>query len=359
MLCLKAKQLTKTGLKSIYECKFKCIPSHLVQPAAVYAGCQEHLEMNAEERRVWLATILRHSSTGDRFSPGPPVPATCTSLCYSCVCASFGMQRSFFYRVRRATKGGDRQMKHKAFGGRRVNGHGCDPDALLQWLIAYAKRSGDFMPDFEQIHLPDYKWTYVHLKAENELQSIGLKILTYQHFRRLVKSALPHIKIRKFKRFTKCTQCKKLDMECMKHAASSAKGIFWRQKKEEHIQWETRERAKYTKHREESTHADTKHKSICISIDGMDHSKTSCGRMAREDKETEKNVKLETHVTGALAHGRSPSAYAYTWYDRFPSGSDVVTTILVDVLRRVQEKEPLPPRLNLWLDNCWRENKNR
>ena len=44
---------------------------------------------------------------------------------------------------------------------------------------------------------------------------------------------------------------------------------------------------------------------------------------------------------------------------RFPSGSDVVATVLLNTLGRIQENEKLPPKLNLWLDNCWRENKNR
>ena len=96
-----------------------------------------------------------------------------------------------------------------------------------------------------------------------------------------------------------------------------------------------------------------------MSIDGMDHSALATPKLARVDKTLAGVEKIETHLTGVLVHGREPNALCYTWADCFPSGSDVVATVMLDTFAKLQEKEELPPKLYLWLDNCWRENKNR
>lgn len=49
---------------------------------------------------------------------------------------------------------------------------------------------------------------------------------------------------------------------------------------------------------------------------------------------------------------------AYIWLDRFPGGSDPIITILLDIISRAL-LQPSVKVLYLWLDNCWRENKNR
>lgn len=132
---------------------------------------------------------------------------------------------------------------------------------------------------------------------------------------------------------------------------------YWTGVHDKHIAWETKEREAYAKHITKAKDPETKHKCLTIAIDSMDHSKTSLPGRARDDKKTEKGAKLHTHLTGVLIHGRTPGALCFTWHDRFPAGSDVVTTILLDALSRIDG--PLPPTLNLWLDNCWRENKNK
>ena len=91
----------------------------------------------------------------------------------------------------------------------------------------------------------------------------------------------------------------------------------------------------------------------------MDHSKTDVPNQVVCDKDTEQEEPLHTHLTGVKVHGRDPGVLCYTWHDRFPAESNVVITILLDTLKRLEEQGPLPPTLNLWFDNCWRENKNK
>lgn len=96
-----------------------------------------------------------------------------------------------------------------------------------------------------------------------------------------------------------------------------------------------------------------------MSVDNMDNGKTSIPRLHRYNKDTDGKERLGTHLTGILLHGRPNPIYAYTWYERFPAGSDSVVTILARALNETVKDKPLPPTLYLHLDNCWRENKNR
>ena len=58
-------------------------------------------------------------------------------------------------------------------------------------------------------------------------------------------------------------------------------------------------------------------------------------------------------------HGRKNPVYAYTWFERFPTGSDSIATIVCNALQETLKEGPLPPVLYLHMDNCSRENKNR
>jgi hypothetical protein len=98
---------------------------------------------------------------------------------------------------------------------------------------------------------------------------------------------------------------------------------------------------------------------LSMSVDGMDNGKTSIPRLSRENKDTDGKERLGTHLTGVLMHGRKNPIRAYTWYDRFPTGSDSVLTIICHALCDEAKISRLPPTLFLQLDNCWRENKNR
>jgi hypothetical protein len=98
---------------------------------------------------------------------------------------------------------------------------------------------------------------------------------------------------------------------------------------------------------------------LSMSVDGMDNGKTSIPRLSRENKNTDGKERLGTHLTGVLMHGRKHPIRAYTWFDRFPTGSDSIISIICQALCDEARISRLPPTLYLQLDNCWRENKNR
>ena len=175
-------------------------------------------------------------------------------------------------------------------------------------------------------------------------------------FRNLKKNDLPYIKVRKVKRFAKCKECSRFKEEMDKTNGAARETL--RHELDAHIEWQFREREKYYKHRFKARMFPQKY--MTMSVDGMDNGKTSIPRTHRDDKDTDKAThKLGIHLTGVLMHGRKDPVRAYTWYDRFPTGSDSVASIICHALKETAKDAPLPPVLYLHLDNCFRENKNR
>lgn len=164
-----------------------------------------------------------------------------------------------------------------------------------------------------------------------------------------------YIKIRKVQRFATCSICKEFDEKIGR--STGAKRKFLLSEKNKHIEWQYRERDEETKHHFKAQRNPDKY--MFMSIDGMDNAKTDLFKFAAEDKKTDQATKFPTHLTGVVMAGRPVNNYVYTWYDRFPSGSDSVITVLLKCLHETAKKAPLPPVLYLHLDNCSRENKNR
>ena len=116
----------------------------------------------------------------------------------------------------------------------------------------------------------------------------------------------------------------------------------------------------YEKHKEKARR-DSKY--LCISIDGMDQSKTTLPHLTRTDKGSQNLWRLRTHVTGALIHGTmdySKDAIMFVNTADLPSDSNLTLDVLLSALELHMKKyNKLPEKLYLQFDNCWRENKNK
>ena len=141
----------------------------------------------------------------------------------------------------------------------------------------------------------------------------------------------------------------------------------------------------------------------CVTIihNKMDHSKTSSPHFFHKSKHMDSFMKLPVFVTGMIAHGHGDVRYAHYGLDIFPSDSNHTVGSIAKLLRdleflpkhssrelffgsrtaplftallagaemctsslppHVAEEvlaQPLPPVLNLQLDNTTRDNKNR
>ena len=95
----------------------------------------------------------------------------------------------------------------------------------------------------------------------------------------------------------------------------------------------------------------------------MDQSKTDVPNPTRIFKSIANLQKLRTHLVGVIAHsGLCPMGKNFFGsFDLFQwkHDSNLTMNILASILEIFNDRFGLPPVLNLQLDNCWRENKNR
>jgi hypothetical protein len=314
---------------------------------SIYLAKKSYYDKSPLERREFIAASFLRS----KLSTGHPCYK---ELCQKCFCRFYGISTSTFKRIVRRAKSGRRQWAH---GKQGVPSPTSSSLHGFIWIRDYSIKFGDQMPDDSTVHLPDYKWKMLHRRMSQELMNARLGAPSYTSWKKMIAEKLPHLRIRKYKRFSKCDTCAQIDQELSKSTGPTKERLELL--KAQHNNWQMREREKYYKHKRKSLMLwEGVNKCLTLSIDTMDNSKTALPAMAREPKEADKVGRLHTHVTGVMCHGyQQKNCFLYTWLDRFPSGSDVVNTIITDVLSRL--KRPLPPTLHLQMDNCWRENKNR
>jgi hypothetical protein len=102
---------------------------------------------------------------------------------------------------------------------------------------------------------------------------------------------------------------------------------------------------------------------LTVILDGMDQSKTDVPNLRRICKSTANLQRLRTHLVGVIAHsGLYPMGKAlFGYFDLFqwPHDSNLTMNIILFILGTLNTEVGIPPVLNLQLDNCWRENKNK
>ena len=121
------------------------------------------------------------------------------------------------------------------------------------------------------------------------------------------------------------------------------------------------ERRKYHLHRYKARRTPSKY--LTVILDGMDQSKTDVPNLRRICKSTANLQKLRTHLVGVIMHsGLCPMGKLFIGsFDLFQwkHDSNLTMNILLVILQLFNGRYGLPPVLNLQLDNCWRENKNK
>lgn len=335
------------GLKLRPPCCFKKIS---VDVCDIYDNMKTYQSRSRTEKRQWLASILATSSS---LTSGLPHQHP---LCRQCFCRYHGITKTFCYSILKKARAGEINFEHKGSHKKKPR---TEVMTCHAWLKTYAKSFGDVMPDSGEVHLPTFSWMLVYKCCVQDLSSHSVPPVSYPRFLKMAKDMLPHVKVRKCKRFGKCTHCSKLDDLIAKSIGETRE--FWNKKKMEHNDWQMRERQKYYDHKDKSLAAATQHKALTICIDNMDQQKSNLPHMLRPDKELEKTLPLQVHVTGVMIYGMHRfTPMVFTWFDRFPSSSNILCTILLETLSKLSKTgEKFPPTLNLHLDNCWRENKNK
>ncbi|XP_028416665.1 uncharacterized protein LOC114540736 [Dendronephthya gigantea] len=161
-------------------------------------------------------------------------------------------------------------------------------------------------------------------------------------------------------RFTKCDHCTNYKKQ-LEATMNKAKRKAIQELLDEHIERVMNERRKYHLHRYKARRSPSKY--LTIILDGMDQSKTDVPNLRRVCKSTANLQKLRTHLVGTIMHsGLCPMGKLFHgMFDLFQwkHDSNLTMNILIKLLALLNDRYGLPPILNLQVDNCWRENKNK
>jgi hypothetical protein len=225
--------------------KCSCVMGADIHQDDIYKKSVAYLRRSSDDRNQWAIEVINAGS--NNFSSGAPHNLPLCKLCfpvYHCIAP-----RTFQRRLSEVKQG-----VTEAKRGRSKRRKKSSPlDSTEPWLLHYAKRNGDNMPDVYEIHLPDYKWKWVYKKMQKDFSTRvpATACPSYDYFMKFRKTdACRHVKIRKLKRFAKCKECTNLELLIKK--ASGPQKERLRQELQDHHAWQKEERAKYYKHREKS-----------------------------------------------------------------------------------------------------------
>ncbi|KAG0581688.1 hypothetical protein KC19_3G000300 [Ceratodon purpureus] len=245
-----------------------------------------------------------------------------------------------------------------------------------------------------------WKWKNAipEINASNE--SFGLKNVSPFLLSRIRKSNFPEFDAKKpGDNFARCSKCDRFHEQRRGAIAGSSQALLWAKKLEVHLAKARAHREVYYANRRRSQ--TYPHECLTIMHDKMDHAKTASHVFSHKSKELDGLMKLPVSVTGMIAHGHADFRYAHYGLDIFPHDSNYTVGSLAKLLRDFElppkyssrelfvesrsaplfdavlqgaetcvsslqvapvvrlEGIPLPPILNVQMDNAAGDNKNR
>ena len=300
------------------------------------------------------------------------------------------MQKREIYNQHRSTLGGGHRACDRwtmnVFGIRSTNklygaktdkqlGRDCELRiAVMAWFHEILM-TADKMPDTRDYMLPapHRKAVYDWYKSDNEADPERYPLVSRTYFLAVWRENFPHVKLRKYLRFSKCCFC------VLHRAIRWSKKSTKKEKKEamarlrEHYRWIHHERA-YA--RQKQNYAITQpDKYLSIAIDGylcacvscffLDEAVGRCENLSHgvphfpELTKQDSAVRLRHHLVVAVVHGE-PAPTVYHAPENVAHDPNLTIEVLQRTLKRLEKERNgvLPKTLFLQVDNCTRENKN-
>lgn len=234
----------------------------------------------------------------------------------------------------------------------------CCPgrECIVSFLERLAEDVADLMPDTNEQHLPYFRKREVYDAFSSEYKSLygETNVPVYGYFIFVWRQLCPKIKVRKLRRFSKCTICEEIRAAIKEARANRQDTAHLKARKHVHIQSVMRERIEYRKNRERATISPC----TCASfiIDGADQSAFGLPHFCTNVKSTTGNA-MKVRLIGALQHGSPNKLLLMTLTEEYETGANHIVQALHVCLN--SHEGDLPDHLYLQLDNCTRENKNR
>ncbi len=319
-----------------------------------------------------------------------------------------GINRATYYRYKDQARSGMRAEQHGNLGLKKPRTHTLQATATLRILL---ENSADHMP--HKAHtmesgekvvskcLPSsWRWNETLPEINQVNAQFNLPNVSASGLCKIRHDSFPEYNAKApGDNFSRCGQCDKLKQLKAACSRGSRAQELWCKKLAVHTAGQRAHRELYYGNRTMSEKYPDK--VVTIIHDKMDHSKTASPHFSHKNKAVDSFMKLPIAVTGMIAHGHGDIKYAHYGLDIFPGdsnhtvgsiakllrdlesppkyssrelftkgrssplfdalleGSEVCEASLPPPQRELVPATPLPPVLNLQLDNCCGDNKNR
>nr|PNR45284.1 hypothetical protein PHYPA_015055 [Physcomitrium patens] len=319
-----------------------------------------------------------------------------------------GVSEATFYRYQAYVKANREARDHGNTRLPKPRKHTEQATATLKCIL---EKEADHMPHrtrstksgekMVSMILPaTFQWKDQIPKINEVNTAFGLREVSSSNLSKIRASRFPEFDVKRpGDNFVQCGTCDKYK-ELRKGAiGGSEQAMKWTKKLEKHLGIARAYREYYyTKRYYSQTYPDE-----CVTImhDKMDHAKTVSPVFSHKNKKLDALVKLPVSVTGMIAHGHGDVRYAHYGLDIFPHDSNYTIGSMTKLLRDLEEPPksssrelflgsgstalfrsilkgaemcktsldpqperlvgatPLPPILNVQMDNAIGENKNR
>ncbi|XP_078603146.1 uncharacterized protein LOC144877116 [Branchiostoma floridae x Branchiostoma japonicum] len=294
----------------------------------LYRTCKVHVEGQGEKYLVNGAFVCMYTWYG--------------------IC--LGISRSSHYRIM-----GDLNLGYYAVERQpALEGNlGAKGSIAKGFLQAYITTMGDRSPDSRRILLPvGLTRTEIYLQYKDQHK---VAAVTLSYFCSIWQKHFKQVSIPKACRMKQCDVCmlaKQTIASEVSHTARQSLISKWKR----HLQRQQNERETYYERR---ARAESRRRDyLSLILDGMDQSKSNLPHFKGwTEPKSAGNARLDTHITGAIVHGRN--TYALLDLSQYPHDSNLAMNSLLHIMVCEAENGQLPPILNIQVDNCGRENKNR
>lgn len=229
-------------------------------------------------------------------------------------------------------------------------------DSIRSFLERTAESTGDMMPDNNEYHLPFYKKNEVYDEFKSDFKFLypSRPIPSYPYFVTVWNDHCSFIKVRKFRRFAKCTTCEDLRTAIKQAIREKRSTKELVEQKRAHLSFIARERLEYKKKRDMSKQESSRYLSLII--DGADQSAFGLPHFTVKTK-SQTGHAIKVRLIGILEHAVQNKLILLTMTDDFESGANHIIEALHVCLN--DHDGDIPSTIYIQLDNCGKENKNR
>ena len=319
-----------------------------------------------------------------------------------------GVSSSAFYRNAKFVAAGHAAQNHGNTGLRKPRSHIVVATATLGAIL---DRHADHVPHktrilpsrekvVAKVLLTNFKWKDQIPFVDEHLADCGLLPLSASNLSKIRRLSYPEYYAKKLgDNFARCFTCDDFQSQKKLTQPGTQTSLLWSKKMQVHIDLAFAHRDLYYLNRYRSK--SSSHEVVTIMHDKIDHSKTASPVLFHKVKHLDGLMKLPVAVTGILAHGHVDQRYAHYGLDLYSHDANYTVGSFAKVLKDLEAPpkssfrelfpelnshplysvllrggemymdplgpppkttipaKPLPPILNVQMDNAVSDNKNK